>query len=138
VLKITLIISLSTKENVVFKTTLLYGAIRESHLSVSVLDACFPLSLVDGAISPEHLTIAVSLIVDVISLVHVARLPGENTKAVFAIASILTIILIAGVHILLLLPLSFAVLEALAELADIHRTGLPLVLTISIRLALLI
>ena len=129
---------LISDEDVVLESSLLYGAIWEGHLAVAMLDSLLPLALVDGAIGPEHLTIAFSLIIYVAAFVDVATFPSENTIAVLPVLGILTIILVAWCHILLLLPLALAMLQALPELPHIDTPGFPLVLPLAIRLALLV
>jgi hypothetical protein len=129
---------LISDENIVLKSSLLYGAIWEGHLSVAVLDALLPLALVDGPIRPEHLTVAFSFVIDITALVDVAAFPSEDTIAVFPVLRVLTIVLVAWVYILLLLPLALAMLQALSELAHIDTPGFPLVLPLAIGLALLV
>ena len=129
---------LISDEDVVLESSLLDGAIWEGHLAVAMLDALLPLALVDGAIGPEHLTIPISLIIDVATLVDVAAFPSEDTIAVLPVLAVLTIILVAWCHILLLLPLALAMLQALPELAHIDTPRFPLVLPLAIGLALLV
>lgn len=129
---------LISDEDVVLESSLLDGAIREGHLAVAMLDALLPLALVDGTIGPKHLTIAFSLIIYVAALVDVAAFPSEDTIAILPVLRVLTIILVAWCHILLLLPLSLAMLQALPELAHIDTPGFPLVLPLAIRFALLV
>lgn len=112
----------STDKDVVFETTLFYGAVWKSHLAISMLDTLLPLSLVDGAICPEHFSIPLSLIVKVVTLVDITALPIEDTIAVFAVLLVLTIILVAWCDIGLLFPFAFAVLEALFEVSYVHTS----------------
>jgi len=114
------LIVLISNEDVILESSLLDGAIWEGHLTVAMLYALLPLALVDGAIGPEHLAVAFSLIIDVAALVDVAAFPSEYNVAVLPILGILTIVLVAWCHILLLLPLALAMLQALPELAHIN------------------
>ena len=132
------LIVLISNEDVILESSLLDGAIWEGHLTVAMLYALLPLALVDGAIGPEHLAVAFSLIIDVAALVDVAAFPSEYTVAVLPILGILTIVLVAWCHILLLLPLALAMLQALPELAHIDTPRFPLVLPLAIGLALLV
>ena len=114
----TLMVIISDKD-VVLESSLLDGAIWEGHLAIPMLDALLPLALVDGAIGPKHLTVAFSLIIDVAALVDIAAFPSEDTIAILPVLGVLTIILVAWCHILLLLPLALAMLQALPELTHI-------------------
>ena len=129
---------LISDEDVVLESSLLDGAVWEGHFAVAMLYALLPLALVDGAIGPEHLTVAFSLIIYVAALVDVAAFPSEDTITVLPVLCVLTIILVAWCHILLLLPLSLAMLQALPELTHIDTPGFPFVLPLAIRLALLV
>lgn len=107
------------QKDVVLKTPLFDSAIWKGHLAISMLNALLPLSLIYRAICPEHFTIPISLIFYIGSFVHIATFPSEHTIPILPVILVLSIVLIAWVDINLLLPFTFAVLEALFELAHI-------------------
>ena len=91
-----------------------------------------PLTLVARAILPVHLAVAVPLVVLVAALVVVATLPGEETHTILLVIFVGTLIHVAVLVIESLLPLAFAMLEAIFELANVDTTILPFVLTLAL------
>ena len=73
-------------EDVVLEISLLLGAIREDHLSISVLNASDPFSLVTATVGPIHFTVAIPLVFFVLAFVNVSAGPLEHSIAVFSIS----------------------------------------------------
>lgn len=125
-------------EDVVLEEPVLDPAVWEAHHSSSVLDALVPLAFVDGAVCPVHLSVAHALVVEVVAVVDVAALPDEGAVAVLFVELVLALELIALGVVGHLLPLAFAVLHAVFELAGVDAAVPPLVDTFAFGLAVLV
>ena len=79
-----------------------------------------------------------ALVILVAPAIIVARLPREHAHTILFIVLVAALVHVAGLVIESLLPLSFAVLEPVLELADVNAQVLPLVLALPLRLALVI
>lgn len=97
-----------------------------------MLLAHLPVALIITAVSPEHLSIAMSLVHVVAANIVVARRPVELALTVFHVIEIFARVTITFIGVLILLPLAFAVLHALSELAHINGLALPSVLPIAV------
>ena len=122
---------LGSLERVVLKHTFFDSTIRKFHAADTILDSTDPFSLVAGSIFPEHLTVAMPFIVLVATFVVVATLPREHAESVLLVVLVGPLVHVAILIVEAFLPLAFAVLEPVFELADVDASVFPLVLTLT-------